>query len=68
MGTSQFDETTPLLEWMEAAKAPARIEAARVAQDKVVRTRPLRASPEAAKYKGSGSIDDAANFSCGRPQ
>ena len=67
VGTSQFDATTPLLEWVEAAKAPARIEAARVVQGKVVRTRPLCAYPEVAKYKGSGSIDDAANFSCGKP-
>jgi feruloyl esterase len=35
-------------------------------QGKVVRTRPLCAYPEVAKYKGSGSIDDAANFSCGK--
>jgi len=68
VGTSQFDESTPLLEWAEAAEAPARIEAARVVQDKVVRTRPLCAYPGAAKYKGSGMIDDAANFSCGKPQ
>jgi hypothetical protein len=24
--------------------------------------------PEVAEYKGSGSIDDAANFSCGKQQ
>jgi feruloyl esterase len=35
-------------------------------QGKVVRTRPLCAYPEVAMYKGSGSIDDAANFSCGK--
>ena len=31
---------------------------------KVVRTRPLCPYPQVARYKGSGSIDDAANFSC----
>lgn len=67
VGTSQFDATTPLLKWVEEAKAPVRIEAARVVQGKVVRTRPLCAYPEVAKYKGSGSIDDAANFSCVKP-
>jgi hypothetical protein len=66
VGTSQFDATTPLLAWVEEGKAPARIEASRVVQGKVVRTRPLCPYPEVAKYKGSGSIDDAANFSCAK--
>ncbi len=65
VGTSQFDATAPLLDWVEAAKAPVRIEAARVVDGKTVRTRPLCAYPKVAKYKGSGSIDDSANFSCG---
>lgn len=67
VGTSQFDVTTPLLHWVEEASAPARIEAARVVDGKVVRTRPLCAYPEVARYKGSGSIDEAANFSCAKP-
>ena len=67
VGTSQFDATTPLVAWVEEAKAPTRIEASRVVQGKVVRTRPLCAYPEVAKYKGNGSIDDAANFSCAKP-
>lgn len=48
------------------AKTPTHIEAARAVQDKVVRPRPLCAYPGVAKYEGSGSIDDAANFSCGK--
>jgi feruloyl esterase len=28
------------------------------------RTRPLCAYPKVAKYKGSGSLEDAANFAC----
>ena len=66
VGTSQFDAATPLLEWVEHAKTPTHIEAARAVQGKVVRPRPLCAYPGVAKYKGSGSIDDAANFSCGK--
>jgi feruloyl esterase len=31
---------------------------------KADRTRPLCAYPQQAKYKGTGSLDDAANFSC----
>ena len=34
---------------------------------KVDRTRPLCPYPQVAKYKGSGSIDEAANFSCIAP-
>jgi len=67
VGTSVFDAATPLVKWVEASKAPERIEASRVVAGKVVRTRPLCAYPETAKYKGSGSIDDAANFTCAKP-
>ena len=68
VGTSQFDMTTPLVKWVEQDTAPARIDARRVVQGKVVRTRPLCAYPMTERYKGSGSIDDAANFTCGKPE
>jgi len=32
------------------------------------RTRPLCAYPEQARYKGEGSIEDAANFTCEMPR
>lgn len=67
VGTSQFDVTTPLLNWVEESKAPTRIEAARVVQGNVIRTRPVCVYPEVARYKGNGSIDDAVNFTCVRP-
>jgi len=67
VGTSQFDATTPLLNWVEESKPPARIEAARVLHGNVVRTRPLCVYPAVARYNGSGSIDDAANFTCTKP-
>jgi feruloyl esterase len=67
VGTSQFDAATPVVEWVEAGKAPARIEASRVVDGKVVRTRPLCPYPEVARYRGSGSIDEAANFTCVMP-
>jgi pimeloyl-ACP methyl ester carboxylesterase len=67
VGTSQFDAATPLVDWVEKGKAPARIEAARVVESKVVRTRPLCAYPQVARYKGSGNTDDAANFTCTKP-
>ena len=37
------------------------------ARGKVDRTRPLCAYPTVARYKGTGSIDDAANFVCRMP-
>ncbi len=67
VGTNQFDMTTPLLKWVEQDAAPARIEASRSAQGKVVRTRPLCAYPLTARYKGTGSIDDTSNFTCEKP-
>jgi hypothetical protein len=67
IGTSVFDAATPLLKWAESGAAPDQITGSRVVDGKVVRTRPLCAYPQVARYKGSGSIDDAANFSCVRP-
>ena len=64
IGTSTFDSATPLVHWVEEGKAPASIPAARIVNGQTVRTRPLCPWPEVAHYKGTGSIDDAANFSC----
>ena len=68
VGTSQFDMTTPIVKWVEASTPPARIEANKVSAGKVVRTRPLCPYPQQEMYKGAGSIDDAANFTCGKPK
>ena len=67
VGTSVFDAATPVVKWVEAGKAPDRIEASRVVSGQVVRTRPLCSYPEVARYKGSGSIDESANFNCVKP-
>ncbi|MEP6715491.1 MAG: tannase/feruloyl esterase family alpha/beta hydrolase [Terriglobia bacterium] len=68
IGTGTFDTASPLVQWVEEGKAPASIPAARILNGKTVRTRPLCPWPEVARYKGSGSIDEAANFSCRRPE
>jgi len=39
-----------------------------VEQGKAVRSRPLCPYPQVARYSGSGSIDDAANFTCKTPE
>jgi feruloyl esterase len=63
-GTDRFDTITALEQWVEKGKAPDSIPAARYAGDQVVRTRPLCPYPQVAVYKGSGSTDQAENFSC----
>ena len=67
VGTGVFDTATPLVKWAEASTAPDRSEASRVVAGKVVRTRPLCLYPQVARYKGSGSIDESANFACVKP-
>ncbi len=62
-GTSTFDMLTALEQWVEQGKAPDQIPASRTRQGKTDRTRPLCPWPQTAVYKGSGSTDDAANFS-----
>ncbi|MEO8308229.1 MAG: tannase/feruloyl esterase family alpha/beta hydrolase [Pseudomonadota bacterium] len=64
IGTDRFDPVTAVIDWVEKGKAPDSIAAARVVADKTVRTRPLCPYPQTARYSGSGSIDEAANFSC----
>jgi len=64
-GTSAFDALTPLVQWVEKGIAPAAIPASRVVDGTPVRTRPLCPYPQTAIYKGSGSTDDAASFTCG---
>ena len=63
-GTSQFDMIHALEQWVEDGQAPDSVPATRESDG---RTRPLCAYPEVAKYKGTGSVDQAENFSCQAP-
>ena len=63
-GPNTFDKLGTLDRWVEDGKAPASIIASHSSGGKVDRTRPLCPYPQMAVYKGSGSIDDAANFVC----
>jgi feruloyl esterase len=67
-GTSTFDMIVALDRWRTTGTAPAAVPASRVVNGKIDRTRPLCAYPQVAVYKGSGSIDDAANFECRAPK
>jgi feruloyl esterase len=75
--TDQFDALTPLVNWVEKGQAPDVLQAsARGAGNaggvngdvptawSAARTRPLCAYPKVATYKGSGDVEQAANFTC----
>ena len=69
------DATSNLLlameRWVESGVAPANLTAVRYKGNRaaagVERSRPICAYPQVAKYKGSGSTDEAANFECKQP-
>ena len=64
-GPSRIDPLAAIEQWVEQGKAPDQLLAAHpAARDTVDRTRPLCPYPQVARYKGSGSIDDAASFVC----
>jgi feruloyl esterase len=67
-GPNQFDTISALEQWVEKGKAPDQIIASRIRDGKTDRTRPLCPYPQVATYKGMGSMDDAANFSCSVPK
>ena len=66
-GPNKFDMLGALEMWREGNKAPETVLASHASDGKVDRTRPICAYPKVAKYKGSGSTDDAANFACSLP-
>jgi hypothetical protein len=66
-GTDRFDPMTVVINWVEKNRAPDRILAAQAVGDRVLRTRPLCPYPQVARFSGSGSIDEAANFRCVNP-
>jgi len=66
--TSQFDAFSALVKWVERNKAPDSLLGTAAADTPWPgRTRPLCAYPEQARYRGQGSIEDAANFACVAP-
>lgn len=68
-GPNAFDALTALENWVEHGAAPDRIIATKFLGDDpaqgIERTRPLCPYPQVARYRGAGSIDDAASFECG---
>jgi feruloyl esterase len=69
-GPYVFDHIAVIEQWVERGLAPDQIIAAHLTRGRVDMTRPLCSYPEVARWKGSGSTNDAANFACvteGRP-
>jgi feruloyl esterase len=66
-GPNAFDMVSTLEQWVEQHKAPDQIVAGHLTNGTVDRTRPLCPYPLVAKYKGTGSTDEAANFICKMP-
>lgn len=64
VGCASADFLKPLIDWVENGAAPDRILASKVVEGKTVRTRPLCPYPQEARYRGAGSIEDAASFDC----
>ena len=75
--TDQFDMLTPLVAWVEQGTAPASVTASARGPGNAAganadvpsswaanRSRPLCAYPTVARYKGTGSLEVADNFSC----
>lgn len=60
--TGQFDD---LVKWVEQGKAPNTIDGVKTdATGTVTQTRPVCAYPNVARYKGSGDVNDAADYRC----
>jgi feruloyl esterase len=68
VGTDRFDAMTAVIDWVERGVTPTSLMSSRVEDGKTVRTRPLCPYPQVARYGGSGSIDDAASFTCTEPR
>ncbi len=66
-GCGTADWLAAVMDWVEKGAAPAQLIGAHVERSKTTRTRPLCPYPQVARYQGTGSIDDAANFACVAP-
>ena len=66
-GPNSFDSLSALENWVENGQAPDSIIAVHRTDGVVDMSRPLCPYPEVAVYSGSGSTDEAENFSCQAP-
>ncbi|HMD48134.1 MAG TPA: tannase/feruloyl esterase family alpha/beta hydrolase, partial [Bryobacteraceae bacterium] len=65
---AEHDAMRSLERWVEQGNAPAKIVATKYVENNPTKgiafQRPLCPYPQVAKYKGSGDMNDAANFTC----
>ena len=67
----QHSISNALQQWVEKGTVPDQLVATKHKPGNppsVVRTRPLCPYPQVARYRGSGSTDDAASFACAEPK
>lgn len=72
-GPADTDMQAAIEHWVEDGAAPQSIQATKFKRASnpdsgVQRTRPLCPYPQTARWKGTGSIDEATNFACVQPQ
>jgi len=63
-GTDTFNMVQAIEQWRQSGRAPTHIVAAHRTNGTVDRTRPLCPYGQTARWSGTGTSDDAANFSC----
>ncbi len=63
LGPNQFDLLTPIMAWVETGAEPGKVIASVLdSNGNATQTRPVFPYPTVARYTGSGSTNDAANF------
>jgi len=66
-GCGNTDWLAALMEWVEKGNAPDQLIGAHMEKGQSTKTRPLCPYPQVARYRGTGSVDDAASFECRVP-
>ncbi len=67
-GATNFEMLDALDAWVTKGTAPEKVVASHITNGVVDKTRPLCPHPLEAQWNGTGSTDDAANFSCKLPR
>ena len=66
-GCGNVDWLAALMNWVENGVNPKQLTGTHLEKGQATRTRPLCSYPQVARYRGTGSIDEAANFDCRIP-
>jgi hypothetical protein len=66
-GCGSVDWLSAVMDWVEKGKAPEQLIGSHMENGNATRTRPACPYPQVARYKGTGSVDEASNFACAAP-